>query len=133
MDAPASQTINTASGSASGMARSRMLTQSTSASGTTNSRSSSQDTSTASSDWHLHFKIPDASTFSGCVQEAINTGVVTAKARREINLILRTYTVAHTIYPTSEQYNTVCRKLITKFPNLRDDEIGKSPHVSFSN
>lgn len=34
--------------------------------------------------WHLHFSIPSATLFSGCVQEAINTGVVTAKARKEI-------------------------------------------------
>ena len=87
--------------------------------------------STSDSEWHLHFMIPDASAFSGSVQKAIKTGIVTAKARREINLVLRTYVLAHTIYPTSEQYNTVCRNLVTKFPKLKDDsEKGQSIYVS---
>lgn len=125
------KTVN-AAGSVSGMTRSTPI-QGTSESCTSpKSRSSSQDTfMTSSSEWHVNFNIPDVSAFSGCVQEAIRTGVVTAKARREINLILRTYIVAHTVYPSSEQYNTVCRKLVTKFPNLRDTEPGKSLYVSF--
>ena len=69
----------------------------------------------SSSDWHLQFSIPDGSTFSTCVQDAISTGVVTAKARREVIQVLCTYIIAYTIYPTSEQYTTVCQSLITKF------------------
>lgn len=67
-----------------------------------------QPGSTSNLEWHLHFNIPDASAFSGSVQEAIKTGVVTAKVRREVNLVLRTYIIPHTIYPSSEQYNTIC-------------------------
>ena len=36
------------------------------------------------SEWHLQFRIPDVSTFSACVQDAISTGIITSKARREI-------------------------------------------------
>ena len=59
----------------------------------------------------------------------MKTGVITAQARREINQVLRTYMMSHTIRPTSEQYNTVCKKLITKFPKLMDTE-GISKFVS---
>jgi len=69
---------------------------------------------------HLTFTIPEVSTFSGFVKEAIKTGIVSSKVRREITQVLRTYMVAHTVYPTSEQYTTICRKLITKYPALRD-------------
>lgn len=40
--------------------------------------------------WHHTFQIPDRGAFSGSVQQAIDTGVVSAKARREINQTLRT-------------------------------------------
>lgn len=76
----------------------------------------------ATSDWHRHFSIPDACKFSESVQEAINTGVVTAKARREIIQVLRTLMITYTHYPTSEQYIVVCQNLITKYPKLRDDK-----------
>ena len=71
-------------------------------------------------EWHLHFSIPSATSFSGCVQEAINTGVVTAKARKEIIQVLRTHMIVRTIYPTSEQYVSVCQNLVTKYPKLKD-------------
>jgi len=70
-------------------------------------------------EWHLN-----------CVQQAIKTGVITAKARREIISVFRTYVVSNKVYPTSDQYNTVCRKLVSKFPNLMDREQGKSAIVS---
>ena len=53
---------------------------------------------------------------------AINTGVVTGSARREIVQILRTYVLVHTCNPKSEHYNTVCRKLVDKYPKLEDTE-----------
>lgn len=115
MEASLSQTISNGSPSASGTSKFRIAPHSTS----------------ASSDWHLQFNIPEASFFSACVQDAISTGIVTSKARREIIQILRTFILAYTIYPTSEQYTTVCRNLITKFPKLKDDEEGKSLYVSF--
>ena len=85
---------------------------------------------TAKKDWHLEFNIPELSTFSDHVKEAVRTGVVTARARREIVQVLRTYVTAHTLYPKSEQYNTVCSKLIQKYPKLEDDE-GQKTYVSY--
>ena len=83
----------------------------------------------SSSDWHIWFTIPDLQSFSQHVKDAVKTGVITAQARREINQVLRTYMMSHTIRPTSQQYNTVCKKLITKFPKLMDTE-GISKFVS---
>lgn len=82
-----------------------------------------------SSDWHILFSIPELRSFSQHVKDAVNSGVVTGRARREIIQVLRTYMTAHTIYPTSEQYTTVCKKLIAKYPNLRDTK-GKTKYVS---
>lgn len=79
--------------------------------------------------WHLEFKIPELQSFSGHVQDAIKTGVVSARARREVTQVLRTYIIAHTITPSPEQYTTVCRQLVTKYPKLEDTE-GKSRIVS---
>lgn len=67
--------------------------------------------------------------FSGHVKDAIKSGVVSARARREVTQVLRTYITAHTITPSSEQYTTVCRKLVAKYPKLEDTE-GKSRIVS---
>lgn len=74
----------------------------------------------SSNEWHLHFSIPSTTSFLGCVQQAINTGVVTAKSRREIIQVLQTHMLVHTIYPTSEQYIAVCQNLVTKCPKLKD-------------
>ena len=76
------------------------------------------------SKWHLTFEIPERSSFSGCVQKAIDTGVVVARARRELIQVLRTLMLQHTKYPSSEQYNKVCEKLVTKFPKLQDSRAG---------
>ena len=70
------------------------------------------------SNWHLGFKIPELDTFSGVVQQAIKTGVITGIARREVIQVVRTHILVHTVQPTSEQYITVCQKLIGKYPNL---------------
>ena len=70
--------------------------------------------------WHLNFRIPELQTFSSFVRDAVKTGVVSSRARREIVQVLRTYVIAHTITPTSEQYTTVCRRLIAKYPKLED-------------
>ena len=70
--------------------------------------------------WHLDFTIPELSTFSGFVKEAIKTGIVSSKARREITQILRMYIMAQTAYKKPEQYTTVYHKLITKYPALQD-------------
>lgn len=79
--------------------------------------------------WHLNFKIPELQTFSSFVRCAVKTGVVSSCARREIVQVLRTYMITHTITPTSEQYTTVCRRLVAKYPKLEDTG-GKSRIVS---
>ncbi len=85
-----------------------------------------QDTNSpvVNSKWHLSFEIPESASFSGCVQKAIDTGVVVARARRELIQVLRTLVLQHTKYPSSEQYNKVCERLVTKFPNLQDNRTG---------
>ena len=80
-------------------------------------------------EWHVRFVIPELTAFSTQVVTAINTGVVTGSARCEIVQILRTYVLTHTCNPKSEHYNTVCRKLIDKYPKLQDTE-GDSRYVS---
>ena len=80
------------------------------------------------SNWHLQFNIPELDTFSGAVKNAVKTGVVTGIARREIIQVLRTYITKYTVSPTSEQYVTVCQKLIGKFPSIKDTE-RDSPYV----
>ena len=77
----------------------------------------------------MQFNIPDLQSFSQHVKNAVNTGVITARARREINQVLRTYMTAYTIFPTSEQYTTICKKLIEKYPSLKDTE-GTTKYVS---
>ena len=54
---------------------------------------------------------------------------MTSKARHEIVQVLRTLMMMHTVYPTSEQYVTVCKELIAKFPKLAD-EVGTNGFVS---
>ena len=73
-------------------------------------------------DWQLQFAIPELKSFSQHVKSAVDTGIATGRARREIIQVLRTYMTAHTVYPMSEQYKAVCKKLITKFPSLKDED-----------
>ena len=80
-------------------------------------------------DWHLHFSIPERESFSGSVQRAIDMGIVSSKARREIVQVLRTLIAMHTLYPISDHYVTICQKLIAEFPKLRDP-IGTNGFVS---
>ena len=81
----------------------------------------SQATSTSCSRWHHSFSIPDLHSFSPFVKDAIDNGIVTGRAKREIIQVLRTYITAFTMYPAPEQYTTVCRKLVEKYPLLSDD------------
>lgn len=85
--------------------------------------------STSASEWHIQFTIPELNSFSQHVKDAVSTGVVTARARREIVQVLRTYMTAYTVFPTSEHYTTICRKLIEKYPRLMDDK-GTTKYVS---
>ena len=84
---------------------------------------------TAAADWHHNFTIPSLESFSGSVQRAVETGVISSKARREIVQVLRTMMIAHTVYPTSDQYVSVSQRLIAKFPKLKDP-IGTNGFVS---
>ena len=72
------------------------------------------------SNWHIGFQFPPKETYSWSVQKAIETGVISSKARREIIQVLRTLISQYTKYPTSEQYTIITQKLVEKFPNLRD-------------
>ena len=54
------------------------------------------------------------------VSQAIESGVITTTARRRIISVLRGIIVQYSLYPTSEQYNAVCRALISKYPKLKD-------------
>ena len=83
----------------------------------------------SSSEWHISFLIPELQIFSHHVKDAIATGIIPGRARREIIQVLRTYMTAHTIKPNSEQYNTICKKLILKYPKLSDTK-GKTKYVS---
>lgn len=102
---------------------------STSTSSNVSTTSSLTNPVPAQSDWHLTFIIPEVQTFSDYVKEAVSTGVISSRARREIIQVLRTYMTAYTVKPKSEQYKAVCKKLILKFPKLEDTE-GKGDYVS---
>lgn len=82
-----------------------------------------------SENWHRSFKIPEKDFFSATVNKAISTGVVPSKARREIVQVLRTLMMVHTVYPTLEQYISMCKGLIEKYPNLAD-KVGTNGFVS---
>jgi len=68
-------------------------------------------------------------TYSWSVQKAIETGIIASKARKEIVQVLRTLILSYTKYPTSEQYTTISRKLVEKFPKLKDP-VGSNGFVS---
>ena len=78
--------------------------------------------SNSNAEWHTSFTTPEFKNFLHFVQRAVATGLVTGRARREIVLVLRTFISAHTMFPKSEQYTTVCRKLISKYASLQDKE-----------
>ena len=83
--------------------------------------------SPSSNQWHHTFEIP--ACFSNRTEEAIKNGQLTKKARTEIVQALSSSILVHTKEPSSVQYNTVCQKLIQKFPTLKD-EIGATGYVS---
>ena len=80
-----------------------------------------------SEQWHLSFDIP--TNFSARAEEAISSGQITKRVRTEIVQSISSLMLIHTKTPTSDQYNTVCRKLIEKYPKLKDD-IGSTGFVS---
>ena len=56
-------------------------------------------------------------------------GRLTKRIRTEMIQSLSCLVMIHTKSPSSEQYNLVCRKLIEKYPTLKDD-IGSTGYVS---
>jgi len=74
---------------------------------------------TSPAQWHLNFVIPELKMFSHYVSEAVNTGVVTARARQEIVQVLHTYITAHIVNPTSEQYKQSVQSSSQSFQLLR--------------
>ena len=46
---------------------------------------------------------------------------ITEKARVEMIIALAIQAHQHTDYPTSEEYTTACRKLIERYPFLKDE------------
>ena len=69
-------------------------------------------------DWAGKISIP--SRFSVETNTALTSGVLTSKARDEIVKSLSTLMLVHTMHPTSDDYNTVCSRLIKKHPVLKD-------------
>ena len=63
--------------------------------------------------WRHTFEIPDHNAFSGSVQKAIDTGIVSAKARREINQTLRTLSLQHARYHTVHNFIVIATYLST--------------------
>lgn len=81
---------------------------------------SSVDSGSSASDaWLSSFTIPD--TFSTRAMECIRSGIVSQSARTEIIQTLATLIWVHTHYPSKEAYNTICSRLVTKYPTLGDD------------
>lgn len=79
------------------------------------------------SQWHLSFEVPN--NFSARTEEAISSGQITKRVRTEIVQSLSSLMLTYTKTPTGEQYNTICLKLIEKYPKLRDG-IGSTGFVS---
>jgi len=96
---------------------------------TARTAASSSESGQSHSEWHLTFEIPALHTFSAFVKAAVKSGIVDGKARHEIIQVLKTYISAKTHYPSSEQYTAVCRKLVEKYPTLRDP-VGNKAYVS---
>lgn len=55
---------------------------------TSNADTATTKAATPNPDWHLTFAIPDLKTFSLSVHDAVRTGVVEGRARREIIQVL---------------------------------------------
>lgn len=89
----------------------------------------SVSTSSGSSEWHLNFQIPEQDSFSESVKQAIDSGEISSKGRREFVQALCTHISVFTAYPTSEQYNAVSRALVTKYLNLKDPPFGTQDFV----
>lgn len=50
----------------------------------------------------------------------MKTGILKRRHRDEIINSLSTLMLVHTSHPTPDDYTTVCRRLVEKYPNLKD-------------
>lgn len=73
----------------------------------------------AGSSWLRSFLFPDK--FSPRTMDSISTGIVVSSSKSEIMSTLAMCIFQHTTYPTSDEYNAVCRQLFQKYPSLRDE------------
>lgn len=70
------------------------------------------------SDWAEQLTIPVR--YSGGTNEAIKSGLMTRAARVEINNALATLMMVYTMRPSPDEMHTVCRRLVQKYPKLKD-------------
>ena len=77
---------------------------------------------TDSDDWLKSFTLPIQFSVRTMTAITSENGIVTQKSRTEIIQTLAGEIWRHTKYPSSNAYNIVCTRLITKFPNLADDD-----------
>ena len=52
--------------------------------------------------------------------KSLSEEVITEKARVEIIAAIAIQVYQHTTYPTSDEYTGICRKLIERYPFLKD-------------
>ena len=74
--------------------------------------------SSESEKWLKAFQVPDR--FSRATTELMKQEIIIDKVRREIVHSIALQMYQHTTYPTSEEYTTVCRRLVEKYPFLKD-------------
>ena len=69
-------------------------------------------------DWAEKISLP--TRFSKATSDAIESGVLTRRARVEIHNALATLILVHTSRPNSNDRDVICRRLVNKFPALKD-------------
>ena len=75
--------------------------------------------------WEADFEVPDVSVKTA---QALESGKVSLSTRTELIGAVAYSVWGYTHYPTGEQYNTICAKVVSKYPVLKDT-IG-TPYVS---
>ena len=77
-------------------------------------------TSNLTSKSHMQKKLIIPTRFSAETTTAMKTGILKRRHRDEIINSLSTLMLVHTSHPTPDDYTTVCRRLVEKYPNLKD-------------
>ena len=75
--------------------------------------------------WIKDFIIPEPTSFSTPTMKFLlgketDRYLLTKAVRIEVVAVLTNLIMMHTRFPTSDEYNTVCRNLIEKYPRLQD-------------